>query len=211
MSSVMEDWELLEAWRGGDDGAGQRLVARYLGSLTRFFNNKVHNPDDAAELISETMLGCVKNKERVEDATAFRSFVFATAMNMLRRYYRKQVKRKREVDDFADVVVGDTPQGRSMTSKMHARRETRLLVRALRSVSLDQQIVLELNYVEGLNGNEIAELLGLPQPTVYTRLRRAKERLKVLMDELSEDEGLVDSTMKGLQTWATEIREEIDR
>lgn len=207
----MEDWELLEAWRGGDDGAGQRLVARYLGSLTRFFNNKVHNPDDAAELISETMLGCVKNKERVEDATAFRSFVFATAMNMLRRYYRKQVKRKREVDDFADVVVGDTPQGRSMTSKMHARRETRLLVRALRSVSLDQQIVLELNYVEGLNGNEIAELLGLPQPTVYTRLRRAKERLKVLMDELSEDEGLVDSTMKGLQTWATEIREEIDR
>ena len=207
----MEDWELLEVWRGGDDAAGQQLVGRYLGSLTRFFNNKVANPEDAAELISETMLACVKNKERVEDATAFRSFLFATAMNMLRRYFRKQVKRQREVDDFADVVVGESERQRSMTSHMHARRETQLLVRALRHVSLDQQIVLELNYVEGLNGNEIAELLGLPAPTVYTRLRRAKERLKGVMAELAEDPSVVSSTMDGLSKWAAEIRQEIDR
>lgn len=36
---------------------------------------------------------------------AFRSFLFAAAMNMLRRHYRKQAKRNRELDDFAEVMM----------------------------------------------------------------------------------------------------------
>ncbi len=207
----MEDWELLEAWRQGNDRAGEKLVGRYLGVLTRFFHNKVNDPEDAAELISDTMLACVKNKQNVRDIEAFRPFLFAAAMNMLRRYYRKKVKRKRELDDFEDICVGDGDNSRSLTSNLRLKQETRLLVRALRRVPLDQQIVLELNHVEDLNGSEIAELLGVPAQTVYTRLRRGKDRLKTVMTELAEDPKLAESTMMGLETWAVMIREEIAR
>lgn len=206
-SVEMEDWELLAAWRDGDDRAGQKLVGRYLGVLTRFFHNKVNDPDDAAELISETMLACVKNKENVKDLSAFRPYVFASAMNMLRRHYRTQVKRKRELDDFEDICVGDSTGGASLGANMQLKQETRLLVRALRRVSLDQQIVLELSHVEDLDGVEIAELLGVPQQTVYTRLRRGRDRLKTIMTELSENQDLVSSTMRGLKTWAFDVRE----
>ena len=97
----MEDWELFQKWSDGDRAAGETLVRRHVGVLTRFFRNKVRNPDDAAELTSETLLACTKNKDRI-NPTSFRSFLFAVAMNTLRNYHRKQGKRQREFDDFEE-------------------------------------------------------------------------------------------------------------
>ncbi|MCA9648404.1 MAG: sigma-70 family RNA polymerase sigma factor [Myxococcales bacterium] len=207
----MDDWELLEAWREGDAPSGEVLVGRYLGLLTRFFRNKVNDPEDAADLISETMLACTRGKDGVRDSGAFRSFLFAAAMNMLRRYYRKKAKRERELDDFEDICVGDSGNPRSLNSLVSLEQESRLLVRALRRIPLDQQIVLELSYFEGMNGTDIAELLEVPQPTVYTRLRRGKEKLRVVMVELAESPAVAESTMMGLQTWAARVRDEITR
>ncbi|MEX1363941.1 MAG: sigma-70 family RNA polymerase sigma factor [Nannocystaceae bacterium] len=207
----MDDWQLLEAWRAGDGASGEKLVGRYLGLLSRFFVNKVNNPEDVADLISETMLACTRGKDRVRETAAFRSFLFAAATNMLRRYYRKKVKRDRELDDFADICVGDADNPRSFASLLAVQQEAHLLVRALRRIPLDQQIVLELSYIESLNGAEIADLLGVPQPTVYTRLRRGKEKLRAVVAELADSPEVADSTMVGLHTWAARIRDEIER
>lgn len=208
--SKAEDWELLEAWRGGDERSGAELVRRYVGLLTRFFHNKVRNPEVVADLVSDTMIACTQGKDRVEDESAFRSYVFAAAMNQLRRHYRKSVKRKRELDDFSDVFVGDDSSNRSMTSMVSQRQETQLLVRGLRRLSLDQQIVLELAFLEGLEGQEIGELLGISKFTVYTRLRRGKARLAQIVEELAANPAEAESTIMGLQTWAVKVRQELD-
>ncbi|MCH9687838.1 MAG: RNA polymerase sigma factor [Deltaproteobacteria bacterium] len=205
----MDDWQLLEAWRDGDRAAGEALLGNYLGMLTRFFRNKVDDPDDVADLVAETMLACTRSRERVRDSGAFRSFLFSSAMNMLRRHYRKKVKRGREVDDFAKICVGDSDNPRSLTSMVSLQREGRLLVRALRRLPLDQQIVLELTHIENLNGSEIAELLGIPKPTVYTRLRRGTEKLRAQVVDLAESPEIATSTMTGLRTWAAQVRDEI--
>jgi len=207
----MDDWKLLGAWQAGDNDAGEALVARYMGLLTRFFHNKLRNSDDAAELISETLLACTKGSVNVHDPRAFRSFLFGVAMNQLRNYYRKQAKRKRELADFEDVCVGDSERLQTPTSAISQREEIQLLVRSLRRLPLDQQIVLELSYFESLDVAEIAELLGSPAATVYTRLRRGRERLKVVMTEISEDPALQRSTMVGLETWAVMVREQLGR
>ena len=107
----MEDWELFQQWSDGDRAAGETLVRRHVGVLTRFFRNKVRNPDDAAELTSETLLACTKNRDRI-NPTSFRSFLFAVAMNTLRNYHRKQGKRRREFDDFEELCVGDSDHPR---------------------------------------------------------------------------------------------------
>ncbi|MEX1367141.1 MAG: sigma-70 family RNA polymerase sigma factor [Nannocystaceae bacterium] len=195
-----DDWELLEAWRDGDAASGEILVGRYLGTLTNFFRHKVSNPDDAADLISETMLACTRGKGTIRDAAAFRSFMFAAAMNMLRRYHRKMAKRDREFGDFKSICVGDSDL-HSLASLVSLRRDTQQLVRALRRIPLEYQMVLKLSFVENLTGREIAEQLGIPLPTVYTRLRRGKERLRMLIGDLpSATESSVGAM--GLETWA---------
>ncbi|MCX4242569.1 RNA polymerase sigma factor [Paraliomyxa miuraensis] len=209
MDAADDDWTLLHDWRDGNDAAGERLARRYFGLLTRFFLNKVRNPDDAADLVSETFLGCTSNRERVVAKGSFRSYLFAVAMNKLRGYYRKQAKRQRELGDFEDVCVADG-LSRSPLSMIACAQEGKVLVSALRRLSLDQQIVLELCFFEGLRGPEIAEILGLPTATVYTKLRRGKERLTGLVHELADDPALAESTVMGFDTWARQIRVEID-
>ncbi|MCA9689550.1 MAG: sigma-70 family RNA polymerase sigma factor [Myxococcales bacterium] len=209
MDDANDDWELLFAWREGDRGAGERLAGRYFGLLTRFFLNKVRNPDDAADLVSETFLGCTAGRDRIADEGSFRSYVFAVAMNKLRGYFRKQAKRRRELGDFEDICVASAIP-RSPVSMIARAQEGKLLVRALRRLNLDQQIVLELNFFEGLRGPEIADLLGVPAATVYTKLRRGKERLTTLVREIAGDPVLAESTVIGLDTWARQIRAEID-
>lgn len=206
----MKDWELLDAWIEGDNRSGEALVARYMPMMTRFFHNKVANPEDAAELISDTWLACTSGKQGIEQRRSFRSFLFAAAMNILRTHYRKQNKRKRELDDFEEVCVGDGAHYGTLGSLMQRTEEARLLVRALRRLTLDQQIVLELHVLEGMSGPEIAELLDVPPGTVYTRLRRGKERLRVVMEELAASPELAQSTAVGIKTWAADVRKLLD-
>lgn len=200
----LEDWLLYRRWREGDRRSAAVLVERYSSLLQRFFRNKVNDVESASELISETMLGCLAAADRANESGSFRSFMFGVAMNNLRTYIRRTYKRKRELDDFDEVCVGDSVDTPSGLVSRHG--ETRLLVRALRRIPMKFQIVLELQFFEEMSGPEIAELLGIPQATVYTHQRRGRERLQAKLEELAETPAMAQSTIMGLQTWADDIR-----
>ena len=57
--------------------------------------------------------------------------------------------------------------------------EQRLLLEALRRIPLDLQIAIELHYWEGMSGPDLAQVLDIPEGTVRSRLRRAREPLLV--------------------------------
>lgn len=203
-----DDWQLFEAWRNGDRRAGELLVGRYLGVLTGFFRKKINNPDDVADLISETVLECTRAKQSVRDAGAFRGFLLSCGCNILRRHFRKQLKRQREQDDFPELCVGAANRPRSYPSLLLKQQEELLLVRALRRLPVAQQVAFELSSVQNLSGQEIAKLLGVPAPTVYSRLQRGTEKLRQIVAELADSPGAAESTIIGLQTWATRMRQD---
>ncbi|MCB9752599.1 MAG: sigma-70 family RNA polymerase sigma factor [Myxococcales bacterium] len=203
---MLEDWELLDRWRGGEKRAGAELLRRYFGLLSRIFYNKVATREDAADLVSDTLLACTASKDRVKDGASFRAYVTAIALNQLRLYYRKRHKRQREREDFLACCVAELDAPASPYARLARRREELLLVQALRSIPLEYQLALELHLFEGLNGREIAELLGLPNATVYTRIRRAREQLTRAVERLSRDQAECASTLTSLAGWAQQIR-----
>lgn len=204
------DWELLSAWRQGDRAAGQRLVKRHFGAISRFFRNKVSSEHDAADLVSQTFLECTKAKDGFRGETSFKRFVFAIALNVLRLYIRTKAKRKGEELDFGALCVKDLAPS-SMSSIVMRRREVQLLVMALREIPLDQQIVLELNIFESLSGREISELLSIPEGTVRGRLRLGKEQLRARLAELARTPTELEATSTDLEGWAASIRRALDR
>ena len=205
------DWTLLEQWRNGDEASGQALLKRYTELLVRLFRKKLNNFDDIADLVSETMLGCTRGLDRVRRSGSCRSYVVACAMNNLRLYYRKKAKRDREIGDFADVCIAAPTDPRSPASLVHLRREGQLLVCALRKLPRDQQVALKMMYFEGLNGAEIASVLGIPKQTAYTRIRRGKEKLRAIMQGFDRSPKIADSKMMGLRSWAAQLRNEFSR
>ena len=199
------DFELLEAWRGGDEAPGRVLFARYFDSVYRFFRNKV---DEAAEdLTQQTFMGLVQGKDRFRGDASFRTYLFMIARKRLYSHLRKAHRdhAERDAAPWGERSVADL--GLSSPSRVVARhQEQRLLLLALRRLPVEMQVALELFYWEELTVTEIAEVLETPVGTVKSRLQRARARLDAAIAELADSEALRRSTMDNFSQWAKELR-----
>ncbi|HWB81275.1 MAG TPA: sigma-70 family RNA polymerase sigma factor [Nannocystaceae bacterium] len=198
------DLELLEAWRGGDRRAGSELFERHFDSICRFFANKVDR--DVDDLVQKTFSACVEGKERFRGQSSFRTYLFGVAHNVLRSTLRT---RKRENDrlDFGMTSVFDL--GLSPTTLLATGREQALMLQSLRRIPIEHQLVLELYYWEDMEASELAEVLELPEGTVRSRIRRAKQLLEEQLRALADSDAVLTSTLSDLDSWARSLRQKL--
>jgi RNA polymerase sigma factor (sigma-70 family) len=187
---VRSDLELLDAWRAGDPASGDELVSRHWTSISRFFRAKVG--DDGADLISQTFLACVENKDRIEGDN-IKAYLFSVARRRLADHFRRRARTP--AIDFGLSSLADLAPGPA--TELGERRRGELLRDGLARIPLDDQIALELAYFESMSTREIAGVLEIPENTVRSRLSRARDKLRAALAELgSPDEAaLADSEL----------------
>ncbi len=200
------DFDLLAAWRDGDEHAGNELFHRHFGPVRRFFRNKV--PEEVAEdLIQRTFLACVESRDRFRGDASFRTYLFVIARNELYSHLKRARKEARAFDP-GQVSIEDT--GLSPSRVMAQRAEHRLLLEALRHLPVEQQLLLELFYWEGQVGRELALILDVPEGTVRSRLRLARRALVRSMQRLASSPDVLESTLADLDKWARGLRDLAD-
>jgi RNA polymerase sigma factor (sigma-70 family) len=195
------DFALLDAWCAGDRKAGGVLVQRHFSTLYGFLRNKLR--DDIDDLIQRTFLACVEHRDRFRRESSFRTYLFTIARNELLQHFRKTGRRGEHVD-FHLVSVADL--GTSPSQLVARKAEHKLLLEAMRRIPLDHQIVLELFYWENLSGSELGRVLEVPEGTVRTRIRRARQALAERMTELAGSADIASSTIDNLSAWAASMR-----
>jgi RNA polymerase sigma factor (sigma-70 family) len=178
---VRSDLELLDAWRGGDLAAGDELVSRHWTSISRFFRSKVG--DDEADLISQTFLACVENKDAIANENV-KAYLFGIARRRLADHLRKRARGP--AIDFAVSSLVDLATGPATAVDRRQRQEK--LRDGLTRIPLDDQIALELAYFESMSTREIADVLEIPENTVRSRLSRARDKLREVLGEELLDE-----------------------
>lgn len=198
MNATRSDEALLAAWRAGERQAGELLFERYYEPVARFFLNKT---DAGAELIQQTFLACVEGAAKFRGEGSFRSYLFAIAYRQLCRHYRDL---KGDRIDLAEVSVAAMEP--SPSQMMIEGEELKLLLAGLRRIPVDCQVALELLYWEQLTTVEMAAVLGIPEGTVKSRLRRGRALLREAIEALASSPGLAGSTMLGIETWARALR-----
>lgn len=203
MKRDKSDEELIEAWRSGQQEAGEELFERYYDGVYRFFCNKLSQ--DVRDLVQQTFIACVEGRDRLRAGASFRSYLFAVAHNVLRMHLRARYRA--ELEDLDSVTAYELAPGPS--SILARSREERLLLHALRSIALEQQMLLELRYWEELTSPEIADILGVPDNTVRSRLHRAHASLKDVMARLAESPEELASTLDNLEEWARRCRAQL--
>ena len=194
------DYDLLDAWRGGDDKAGNTLFDRHFDSIYRFLQNKTDQ--DPADLVQLVFLACIERPDSFRGESSFRTYLFSIARNLLYRHYRD---RKKHDVDFGVTSLQDL--GPTPTFVVDKRAHDRLLLEALRAIPLELQIAIELHYWERLSGPELARVLDLPEGTVRSRLRRGREALQQKLEELAASPAQLASTMANLELWADALRD----
>lgn len=199
---MVDEQQLLHAWRQGDEDAGEQLFERYYEGLSRFFRSKAS--DSAPDLIQRTFLILLETHARMREGTTFHCYLFGIARNVLYEHYRSKRRdgdrlepHERSVEDLAP-----TP-----TTLIAREQETKLLLQALRKIPVESQLILELYYWEQMTAKEIGDVLEVPEGTARTRIRRAKQLLEAKLGELAESPQVLQSTVSDLDSWARHLRD----
>lgn len=184
---VEADLSLLDRWCVGDAAAGNALFKRHFASVYRFFEHKTDGEVD--DLVQETFLQCLKSRATFRRQSTFRTFLFAIARHVLFQHWRKQVTT-RAVLDFEDVSIAALTT--SLGTRLARSADRARLLAVLRTLPLDQQLLLELYYWEDLDRDQLAEVFEVETATIGSRLFRAREALADGMSRASD----------GLDSWA---------
>ncbi len=136
------DETLFHAWLDGDAAAGQVLVRRHYRRILRFFYAKV-GPEVGKDLTQSTFETLCIIKLSFRGDSTLLTYLFGIARWKLVDYFRAQRAHRAPSEPLTDP--GHLPEVHcTITSLfMHKQRES-LVVQALRSLPLDDQIILEL-------------------------------------------------------------------
>lgn len=196
------DPELLAAWLSGDRNAGNALFQRHFEAVRRFFVNKAA-AGDVEDLVQQTFLACHEGKERFKGRSTFRTYLIGVAFNVLRGSYRRKAQRNKLFDPAKDSAA-DGGAGLSTLAVKH--QEQRFLLDALRQIPLEHQTLLELFYWERMTGGQLAEIFEIPEDTVRSRLRRARELLGKAFEAQVRSGAGPSSSPNDLDDWAASIQ-----
>ncbi|WAS90655.1 RNA polymerase sigma factor [Nannocystis punicea] len=198
--SAHTDLDLLLGWRHGDTQMGAELYDRYKTPVTNLFRRNVQSKHDIPDLVQQTFLACVHAKNDPEIAGTVRGYILGIAFHTMTGFFR------RARPALALDLTGE--QGTALASiepdpeyLLTLGDEQRLLMKAIRRIPMEYQVIIELNYWEGVPCNQIAEILRIPQGTVRSRLQRGRAALEKTLAALADSPELLAATTMSMSAW----------
>ncbi|MCE5197592.1 sigma-70 family RNA polymerase sigma factor [bacterium] len=174
----MEDQKLIEAVLSGDVGAFNPLMDRYYTMVYRLCLNMSGNVPDAEELTHDSFVEAYLKLGQLREPDRFGGWLKTLALNVCRMWYRRNQQSVVELAEDQVAVVDDIED-----SSIRARMSY-----GLHTLSTPHRLVLALHYYEELSYDEIAVFLEVPKGTVMSRLHRARQALKEVMEQMTEYE-----------------------
>ncbi|WP_174269681.1 sigma-70 family RNA polymerase sigma factor [Vibrio scophthalmi] len=157
----------------------EALVRAYHRDLYRYAYWLCKDPTIAEDLVQETCLRAWKSLDSLQDEKAAKSWL----ITILRRENARRFERKQfdlvDIDDHSnDAKVSD--DAHHQTEWIHAQ---------IMKLEVDYREPLFLQVVGGFSGDEIGQILELNKNTVMTRLFRARNQLKEMMESAENHKG----------------------
>lgn len=201
------DLELLAGWRRGDRNMGSALYKRFAEPIAGFFRRNLRNRAEVEDLTQETFIALREATAEIENVSGY---LFRIAFYKFTRYLRK-------LKGLPELALGEEDSLEHVASELSPdpefvrlqREETRLLIRAIRSLALIHQQVLELSFWENKTGPEIAAILNVPLGTVASRLKHAKANLDVQLQKLAGSQEAFRATTMSIAEWQQRVQAEL--
>ena len=170
---------------GGDRAAMERLLMRAQETAYRFSLLVCGHPEDAEDVMQESLLKTYQHVKRISDPTSFRTWLYTTVRNAC------LMKRRRHVGEPAAFVpledgdgstdgalAGLADQSPSPDQQLVSNWMDSRLREALKILPASYRMVVVMREMEGLSTKEVAEITGFSEANVKTRLRRARLMLR---------------------------------
>ena len=177
------DRELVAAAGAGSREAFDELIRRHYAAILKLARVLTGGRGDADDLAQEVFVRAWRSLRGFRGDSSFRTWLHRVAINVVRTSQAKEarltrlfVKRSKEDEPFDPPAAGE-PFDAAL-----ARRQA--IDRALAALPGELRVAVTLRDLQGLDYKEIAALLKLPIGTVESRIFRARQRLRPLLEPL---------------------------
>lgn len=176
------DTSLVQRSAQGDCEAYSALIRRHRGSLAALIRRLVDDPDDAEDVLQETVVQGWQQITSVNNPASVQAWLLQVARNRCRDYLKSAGRRVRpteeqELESYVNQYGRTTPDEYAFA-----------LGEAVRSLSPAEQEVVRLFYLRDLTIREICANTGLSAGTVKSRLFTARHHLRSYFGIIDSEE-----------------------
>lgn len=163
----------------------QEKLINLQDNMMNFALTLTSNRDDARDLLQDTTLKVLGNREKFTDNVNFKGWVLTIMRNIFINDYHKAVRAQSVIDQDTDVynvdILNDsgfdTPDGSILIQEITG---------AINRLNEDLRVPFSL-YVSGYKYNEIADKLDMPLGTIKSRIFFARQELQKQLKDFHQD------------------------
>jgi len=182
--------DLVRSAATGDAEALERLLMRAQEVAWRFSTSVCGHADDAEDAMQEALIKTYRYVGRIREPGAFRPWLYRTVRNACligRRKRAGEPVRLRSLDevqpgDGRAMLIDPPDPGKNPEQLADNAALRRRLRKALRMLPGPYRAVIFLREMEGLSTREVAQVMGMSEANVKTRLHRARVQLQAALN-----------------------------
>ncbi|MGC9313256.1 MAG: RNA polymerase sigma factor [Sediminispirochaetaceae bacterium] len=175
------DRESVRSVLAGDRNAFREIVDRYTPVLFSLCYRMLGDSHTAEEAVQEIFVRIYRSLRRYDLERRFFTWMYTIALNYLRSVRRSsRWKEKDKILSFQEsaYLQAEAHSSTEPEEETVRREAERAVMKAAALLPVKYREVFVMREIEGISGQETAEILGIPENTVKTRLRRAREQMK---------------------------------
>ena len=188
--TTLDEATLLGRMLAGDDDAFSECVRAHCGRMLAVARRILRNEEDARDAVQEAFLSAFKQIHKFQGGSRLGTWLHRIVVNAaLGRLRNLQRRPERSIEDLLPHFGEDEHQSdppvpwRATPETGMQQRETRQLVHQyIDQLPESYRTVLLLRDIEGLDTEETAQMLSTSSGVIKTRLHRARQALRSLLD-----------------------------
>jgi RNA polymerase sigma-70 factor (ECF subfamily) len=176
MNNLCQSWEshLVEQIRNGDETAFELFMDTYRPMLTGLALRKLHNTDDANDVVQETFVKAYRSLKDFDTDRPIRPWLTRICMNCIVDLARQ---RKNNVESI-DNVEYSLSDGGAATEKAEGALVRGQINEAIKRLPWRYRQIIVMRHFDHLDVSEIAFKLEKPEGTIKSWLFRARAMLQ---------------------------------
>ena len=187
------DAELLVALPD-DEAAFEAFYDRYFGRVTAYAARRCRGADDVADVVAQTFVRLLTAARRYDPSRGEPAgLVFGIAANVLRDLHRGGARRRALASRLAGRDLLDADDVERIDAAIDASRTAGAVGEAVAALPDGERVLVQL-VADGRTPTEAAGELGISPGAAWTRLSRARQRLRRLVDDPTDPATPTDPT-----------------
>jgi RNA polymerase sigma-70 factor (ECF subfamily) len=183
----LSEWILIEQLKQGNEAAFKTIVEAWQDMVYNTALGIVQNAEDAEDISQEVFVQVYESVHTFKGEAKFSTWLYRITVTKTMDHIRKKKRKKRfafiqSIFGANDEIAHDPPDFHHPGVALDKKETTAELFKAIDQLPENQKIAFTLNKLEGLNYQEVSEIMNTTVPSIESLLHRAKNNLKKILE-----------------------------